>query len=48
MNRMNQTNDIVGQHLQQDFVDLILSVANLNSGGNRGLKQAMAVPLPGI
>jgi len=25
-----------------------LSVANLNSGGNRGLKQAMAVPLPGI
>ena len=27
---------------------LWVSVANLNSGGNRGLKQAMAVPLPGI
>ena len=24
----------------------MMSVANLNSGGNRGLKQAMVVPVP--
>ena len=38
-----------GRQMQADFAaacgsDCSLSVANLNSGGNRGLKQAMAVP----
>ncbi len=40
---INEEGQLIGIISERD-----MSVANLNSGGNRGLKQAMAVPLPGI